>query len=203
MYEKLEVPVYDIRQEKNEIRNKYKQIRKNMAPAVKKEKDFKIFTRIINSIEYKNCKILLTYVSTEIEVDTIMLINHAINDGKIVAVPKCVSGTRNMEFYIIKSISDLSTGAFSVLEPNEDSCQRITSFANSICIVPALVYDLCGFRLGYGKGYYDRFISAHKNIYRIGIGYCCCTVNKLNRGRYDMPVNMLITEKYSKCFKQQ
>ncbi len=191
---------YDIREVKKSLRARFKSIRHEMSPDIKKQKDTMIFSRLTRLKEYIDADIVITYVSTPIEVDTQMLINHSLKVGKTVAVPKCIDGTRDMVFYKINSLSDLSKGTFSVLEPDDEKCTMLTDFTNSIMIVPALAYDLSGYRLGYGGGYYDRFIGAHTNIFKIGIEYCCCTVNKLHRGRYDLPVELLVTEKYIKTF---
>ena len=195
---------FDIRVHKTELRKKYKQIRRDMPEALKKSRDKSIFSKLVNLEAYKNSSVVLTYVSTEIEVDTIEFINYALNDNKIVAVPKCVDGTRDMIFYIIKSVGDLESGAFSVLEPVPEKCRELCEFDGAFCIVPALVYDRYGYRLGYGKGYYDRFLSAHPNMHRVGIGYCCCTVTKLIHGKFDVSVNTLVTEKYVKnCNREE
>ncbi len=190
--------VSDIREYKRKLREKYKNIRRCMDTEIKGKKDSLVFNRVINLTEYKNSDIIITYVSTGIEVDTINLIEHALKNGKTVAVPKCVKGTRKMDFYVINSLSELKPGAYSLLEPDVSKCRKLLKFDGAVCIVPALVYDSEGYRIGYGGGYYDRFISEHKSVFRIGIGYCCCTVNKLFRGRFDMPVDLLITEKYIK-----
>ena len=108
-----------------------------------------------------------------------------------------------MVFYIINSLRDLERGSFSVLEPVPKKCRKLTDFKGAFCIVPALVYDRYGYRLGYGKGYYDRFLSAHPNMFLVGIGYCCCTVTELVHGRFDVAVDTLVTEKYvKKCGKE-
>ncbi len=167
-----------------------------MSVSEKAAKDNAVLAKIISTEVYRRCKMLLTYVSTAIEVDTKGLINTALKDGKAVIVPKCVDGTREMKFYEIHSLDDLEVCAFGVLEPIPEKCREITYFENAVCIVPGLAFDLCGYRLGYGKGYYDRFLSAHGELYNIGICYCGCTVNRLEHGRFDVPVNMLITEKY-------
>lgn len=194
---------FDIREYKSSLRAKYKKYRLDMPEDVKKSYDEKIFSKVKNLSAYKNCKTLLAYVSTAIEVDTIMLIKQALADGKTVALPRCVVGTRDMVFYVIKSLKDLEKGSFSVPEPIPEKCRKLTDFSNAFCIVPALVYDSSGFRLGYGKGYYDRFLSAHKGMYLVGIGYCGCTVTKLVHGRFDVPVDLLVTEKYvKKCGKE-
>lgn len=194
---------FDLREHKKNLRAKYKKYRLDMPKDVKKSCDERIFSRLIQLSVYKNCKTVLAYVSTAIEVDTIMLIKQALADGKTVAVPRCVEGTRDMVFYVIKSLDDLEEGSFSVLEPVPEKCRELTDFSDALCIVPALVYDQSGFRLGYGKGYYDRFLSAHKGMYLVGIGYCGCTVTKLIHGCFDVSVDLLVTEKYvKKCGKE-
>lgn len=67
--------------------------------------------------QYKRCRMLLTYVSTAIEVDTRRIIERALADGKQVAVPRCVPGTRDMEFYLIRGLDELEPGTFGVLDP--------------------------------------------------------------------------------------
>lgn len=188
----------DIREYKKELRAKYKDFRRTMLPEIKAQKDESIFNRIIGSAAYRDCDTLLTYVSTPIEVDTHMLIERALDDGKTVAAPRCVEGTRDMIFYEITSFDDLEVYSFGVLEPIPSRCREMYMFENALCIVPGLSFDLAGFRLGYGKGYYDRFLSSHSGLYRMGICYCGCTVNRLEHGRFDIPVNMLVTEKYAK-----
>lgn len=189
---------FDIREQKNALREKYKQVRKEMPADMKKLRDGKILYKLTALPVYQNCETVLTYVSTPIEVDTRELIANALAEGKRVAVPKCVKGTRDMEFYEIRSFDDLEEGSFSVLEPVPEKCVPLKKFSKAVCIVPALAYDRYGYRLGYGKGYYDRFLSAHRDVFKIGLGYCCCMETKLNHGRYDIPVDFLITEKYVK-----
>ena len=194
---------FDIREYKKSLRAKYKQILTDMSEELKASLDESIFKKLISTDVYKNCSIRLTYVSTAIEVDTFRLIRQALSDGKTVAVPKCVSGTRDMIFYVINDLSQLEPGAFSVLEPVPERCEELKEFKGAVCIVPALAYDMEGYRLGYGKGYYDRFLSAHRGMYNIGIEYCSCTASKLIRGYFDVASDMLVTEKYIKKIKKK
>lgn len=190
--------VDDIREYKKELRERFKGWRKGLSVVDKTRRDIQILTRLTSTSVYKSCKVLLTYVSTPIEVDTRGLIERAISDGKTVAVPKCINGTRDMKFYIIKSMADLEPGTFSVLEPIVGKCKELTQFRGSLCIVPGLAFDMDGYRLGYGKGYYDRFLDSTDGILKAGVCYCACTMNKLIRGKYDMPVDIIITEKYTR-----
>lgn len=191
-------PITNLREHKISLRKKFKEIRFSFTPAQKADMDERIFSRLIATKAYRDCKVLLTYVSTDIEVDTRKLILHALADGKTVAVPKCIDGTRNMKFYIIHSFDDLEVATFSVLEPKVQQCTELLDFKGALCIVPGLAFDMNGYRLGYGKGYYDRFLNRAEGLLNYGLCYCSCTVNRLAYGKFDVPVNTLITEKYSR-----
>lgn len=184
----------DIRKDKAQLRNKYKEIRQNLDLQDKRSSDEKIKRKITDLWAYREENLILTYVSLENEVDTKEIIKYALNDGKVVAVPRCVENTRNMEFYIINSIKDLEKGSFGVLEPNIEKCKKLDDSTKGLCIVPALAFDKRGYRLGYGKGYYDRFLSNFKGK-SIGICYFSCISERLPNGRYDKMVSSIVTEK--------
>lgn len=84
-------------------------------------------------------------------------------------------------------------GSFGVLEPAPDPDKKIEQISNALCVVPAFCYDRFGFRLGYGKGYYDRFLSAYEGRL-IGICYQECMSSRLPHGRYDRAVELVVTE---------
>ncbi len=185
----------DIRPIKTELRQKYRSLRQSMPPEIKEERDEAIANQVRRLWQYQNNDILLIYVSTSIEVDTIRIIHRALEDGKKVAVPRCVPDSRNMEFYYIHSTDELSPGMFGVLEPAICTERLYHETDGGLCIVPAFSYDWRGYRLGYGKGYYDRFLSRFEgNI--VGICYSDCVQRTLPHGRYDRPVELLVTEKY-------
>lgn len=185
----------DIRPVKARLREHYKALRRAMTPADKAARDRRIARRVGALWQYRQSRMLLTYVSTAIEVDTRGIIRRALDDGKIVGVPRCVDGTRNMEFYRIRSLEELEPRTFGVLEPDPARCEKLTNFQNSLCLVPALCYDEGGYRLGYGKGYYDRFLSRYPGV-MVGIAYRSCVRRRLPRGRFDRPVELLVTEQY-------
>lgn len=195
---------FDIREYKKSLRKKYKKLRTDMTEDVKRSKDKAILENITALPSYRSCKLLMTYVSTDIEVDTIGLISLALADGKTVAVPKCDDDKGKMTFYEIRSFDDLEPGYFSVLEPVPKKCRSVESFDGAFCVIPALAYDRYGYRLGYGKGYYDRFLSAHPELVKVGIEYCCCMETCLIHGKFDVPSDIVVTEKYIKnCRKER
>ena len=93
------MPIGDIRPLKAGMRERYKALRRAMPPQDKQRADHAIAMRVRSLWQYRRCQTLLTYVSTDIEVDTREIIRQALADGKRVAVPRCVAGTRDMEFY--------------------------------------------------------------------------------------------------------
>lgn len=192
---------FNLKEYKNQLRSQAKELRRGLSRDEKKALDAAVLKRIVFSPAYKQCRTLLTYVSTDIEVDTRALIEYAFSDGKMVAVPKCVPNTALMDFFYIKSIDELRPGTFSVPEP-VDSGMPLKNFKGALCIVPGLMFDMNGFRLGYGKGYYDRFLAAHPHMRLMGLCYCRCTVQSLVSGRFDRPVDLLATEKYIKTFTE-
>ncbi|MCI8351304.1 MAG: 5-formyltetrahydrofolate cyclo-ligase [Oscillospiraceae bacterium] len=187
----------DIRQVKKDLRDKFKGLRRAMSPEQKAEADHRIRNRVFSTYQYKGAAMLLTYVSTAIEVDTKKIIRQAWEDGKIVCVPRCREGERLMDFYEITSFDQLEKGAFGVLEPIPEQCRKVTQFDDSLCIVPGLGFDHFGFRLGYGKGYYDRFLSRYDG-FKVGICYNECISHRLPRGRYDVPIDLLATPRFLK-----
>ena len=185
----------DIRPIKIELRQKYRSLRQSMPQEIKAQRDEAIAAQVRRLWQYQRNNILLVYVSTPIEVDTFRIIDQALKDGKKVAVPRCVPDTRNMEFYYIDSVDELSPGMFGVLEPTPCPEKLYAERDGGLCLVPAFSYDWRGYRLGYGKGYYDRFLSRFEgNI--VGICYSDCVQRSLPHGRYDRPVELLVTEKY-------
>ncbi len=187
----------DIRQIKREKREEIKIWRRNLEPQDKLVLDNAIAERFFNSYVYKRTKQIFIYVSTAIEVDSLKIIERAVKEGKRVACPRCVDGTREMDFYYINSVDELEPGTFGVLEPTANKQNLVTDFSNGVCVVPGLAFDYGGFRLGYGKGYYDRFLSGY-NGYTCGLCYAENVVRFLPHGRFDRHVGLLITDRFSK-----
>lgn len=185
----------DIRQVKNGLRLKMKAIRRDMPPSQKAACDEEIRSTFLQSTSYTRSSVILTYVSTEIEVDTLQIICAALSDGKRVACPRCIDGTRNMDFYYIESLEELKPRTFGVPEPEANPSRLYHGELHPVCIVPGLAFDRWGYRLGYGKGYYDRFLSEYRG-WTVGLCYSDCVEYKLPHGRYDRAVDRLITEKF-------
>ncbi|MCR5485831.1 MAG: 5-formyltetrahydrofolate cyclo-ligase [Clostridiales bacterium] len=179
---------------KSEIRSAHKELRKNIPENEKREMDIKIADRVISLWTFREAETVLCYVSKDIEVGTKDIIVSAWNMGKRVAVPKCEDGTRNMDFYYISSFDELKKGSYGLMEPDSEKCERVSGGGNKVCIVPAITYDLYGFRLGFGKGYYDRFLSTFEGK-TIGVCYSADIENELPHGKFDRTADIVVTEK--------
>lgn len=101
------------------------------------------------------------------EVSLIPLYEWLLEQKIPLAFPK-VSKER-MEFYQVRSMQDFKEGAFHIMEPKEEFGPA--GFEHAFCLVPGSAFDLSGNRYGYGKGFYDRYLSAHAHLRRIGIAY--------------------------------
>ncbi len=172
---------------KKELREKFLKIRKSLNAIDRVKSNKEIIKKLINLSEYKECKLLLSYVSTSEEVDTIKLIETSLQQGKEVAVPRCEGEV--ISFYYIKSLKELKEGNFRILEPRNNN--RVTNFEKSICIVPGICFDKKGDRIGYGKGYYDRFLSNYKGT-KIGLTYKECICDNIDIDKYDINVDKVI-----------
>ncbi|MBQ0110983.1 MAG: 5-formyltetrahydrofolate cyclo-ligase, partial [Oscillospiraceae bacterium] len=168
--------------------------RREMDPIVKGEKDARVAFKVKKLYQYRACDIIMVYVSTPIEVDTRQIIKNAIKDGKKVAVPRCIPYTRQMQFHYINSVDELKPGAFGVLEPDE-TFPVVTDFDKTLMLVPAFMFSACGYRLGYGKGYYDRYMSTYTGC---AVGICYSEDFKMNmhHGRYDRAVDTIVTDSW-------
>ncbi len=190
----------DIRKYKQDIRQRSRARRQELPAEQKAELDRKIASNVRRLHQYRPCTTILIYMSTAIEVDTREIIENAWADGKRVAVPRCIPDTRLMDFHYIESFDDVASGMFGVLEPNE-TLEKVTDFEGCLMIVPAMQFDINGYRLGYGKGYYDRYMSQFT-----GVSAGLCYIEELRRhmyhGRYDKPVDIIVTDRCIRTCKK-
>lgn len=149
---------------KARLRAKYKAVRAATAPEEKVRLDGLLCRNVLSWDEYKRADILLSYCSVGMEADTRRIITHALSSGKKVAVPRCVPGKLEMEFYFIDSLQQLKPGGFGIPEPEPCKEAKLSACTGGLCLVPGLSFDTDGGRLGYGGGYYDRFLASYSGI---------------------------------------
>ena len=180
--------------EKQRLREERLAAREALSEQERSVLDDRITQKLLATSEYAEATTVLTYVSVSSEVSTRMFIECALRDGKTVAVPRCLPG-HCLEFVAIASVEQLVSAPFNLLEPSKDlSALTENHMNNSICIVPALLVDAKGYRLGYGAGFYDRFLSTYP-----GKKICLAYQQSLSRTTlphtaFDVAVDLVITE---------
>ena len=180
--------------EKQRLREERLAARETLSEQERCVLDESITQKLLASPEYSEAATVLTYVSVSSEVSTRMFIECALRDEKTVAVPRCLPG-HCLEFVAITSLEQLVAAPFNLLEPAKDLPALTESqMNNAICIVPALLVDTKGYRLGYGAGFYDRFLSTYS-----GKKICLAYQQNLSKTmlphtEFDVPVDMIITE---------
>lgn len=176
---------------KPEIRAFCRQERQNITD--KATRDSSICDNILKSNIYQQAQLVLCYAALDKEINCDSVITTALRDNKKVAAPYCINENGEMCFYYINSIDDLEINHFGIREPNIDRCQKVTCYDNSIIIVPGFCFDRNGYRVGYGKGYYDRFLENYSFI-SIGLCYNSFVQDEIDYDRYDKSVDYIATE---------
>lgn len=136
------------------------EIRKKMAGLSKEyseEASLRIFSFLREMEVFQTAKTIFCFVSTPEEINTHPIIRYVWDCNKRVAVPKCLE-KGYMEAYVIQEEADLEEGKFGILEPKE-GCQLLEPQEIDLIILPCLSCDRNGNRLGYGGGYYDRYLE--------------------------------------------
>ena len=180
--------------EKQRLREERLAAREVLSEQERSVLDDRITQKLLATSEYAEATTVLTYVSVSSEVSTRMFIESALRDGKTVAVPRCLPG-HCLEFVAIASLEQLVAASFNLLEPAKE-LPAVTEDQknNSICIVPALLVDAKGYRLGYGAGFYDRFLSTYPGK-KICLAYQqSLSWTTLPHTAFDVSVDMVITE---------
>ena len=181
----------DIRMVKNKLRAEYRQKRTDLPRETKEEYDSRIADVFCRLISYKYASQVLFYASTPDEISTEKIFQNAIRDGKACYFPRCYAESK-MKYFRAYSLDELKEDAFNIKAPL-DSAEEYTPQPSDICIVPAMAYDKKGYRLGYGKGFYDRFLSGFDGI-KVGFCYKDFLVPDLPKGRFDVSVDLLVTQ---------
>ena len=154
-----------------------------------------ISLRVIATKEYQSSKSIGAYYPTGSEVKTFDIIKHSIDNKKEIGLPRVIDSTKIKFFKIIEDSFEkikFTKGKYGIFE-NSMSTTSIDQM--DLLIIPGIAFDLQGNRIGYGKGYYDRFLSSRKTKYVIGLAYETQVINESPNNHYDIPVNIIITEK--------
>lgn len=184
---------------KKEIRKKILQLKESLSEQEIQKKSSAIFNTLSNMKFYTNANNVMLYVSFGSEVLTKPIIDDLLQQRKRVFVPVTVPKTKELIVSELKSFEDdLEIGHFGVMEPKKDALRPVDPTIIDLIVVPGVAFDKEGYRVGYGGGYYDRFIPRLTDqTPKVSLAFEMQLIDKVPTDKYDIPVEYIITEKQS------
>lgn len=180
---------------KSELRQEMTTARNNLSGSEVRSLSSSILSRLEDMSFYKEASLIFIYVNFQKEVKTKPLIQRALDAGKRIAVPACIPKGKIILPCEISSLNELVPGTWGILEPQEDSRKVVPAEEIDLAVVPGLAFDRHFNRLGYGAGYYDRFLpKLRKNAVKAGICYSVQLIDQLPVDVYDVAMDVIITD---------
>lgn len=170
-------------------------MRKNLNTLEVQGKSHEATQRFIVLPEYKNAKTIFTYLAFKNEIDTNPLIQNAWQQKKNIVVPICQKKTKNMLLSRLDSFSELQPGTWDIPEPKMEYIRPVAPEQIDLVIIPGIAFDFNGNRLGYGGGYYDRFLPIlPKHCCKVVLAYDFQIIHSVPIDKHDIPVDIIISE---------
>ncbi len=181
--------------DKSSLRSNYLAVRATIPPKRKELSDSAILSRLYEFPIFDDARLVLSYVSFGPEVGTRALIDLLLGQGRRVAVPRVNRAAHSMTFHEVSSLGELEPGTMGILEPAPDvPAVSVEEMVGSVCLVPGLVFDGAGHRVGYGGGYYDRFLAFYPGD-KVGLARTTMlSSNPLPVGPLDVPMDYVAHE---------
>lgn len=176
---------------KSSLRTKLKHIRLQIPVEERRRNNGIIREKLLALEEIRQAGTIFCFLSMQDEVDTHTLIEDLRRQGKTIVLPKILPG-KKMEVVSMGPRQDLVPGEMGILVPR--SSQPFTSSID-ICLTPGLGFSAQGNRLGFGRGYYDKWLSTHEVVCKIGLAYDCQVLDEIPVDEFDVPMDMIVTEK--------
>ena len=181
------------KEEKKKLRNIILDKRNSIDNYIKEGMDRELFNNLINFDLYKKAKNIFIYLSFGSEIDTRPIIDIALEDGKEVYIPKVYKSNKDMKAIRLNSYDNLEENSMGILEPKDDS-SFIAKENIDLIIVPGAVFDIHGNRIGYGGGYYDRFLADIKDKRnKVVLAYDLQVVDFIEVEEHDIKMDYIIT----------
>lgn len=182
------------KEEKKQLRKKYRNLRNSISREILIKNSNAIVNNLYSTDEYKSAQTIFTYINTGSEIITTELIKKAWEDKKTVAVPVMTDKAHEMVFIKITDFSQLKENKYSILEPEIKTENILKADNRTLVIVPGLVFDKEKYRLGYGGGYYDKFIDENETLANIALSMDFQLIDSVIREEFDRPLDKIITE---------
>lgn len=177
---------------KNELRQKYRALRDSFGEEFIEKVSISICENLTKCQEFQTADTVLLYYPIKSEISPLPLFEICLKMGKNVAFPVCQNENSTLIFRKITTLGELSESTFGILEPGSN-CENVKYTQNTLCVVPALAVARDGHRLGYGKGFYDRFLADFRGT-SIGFSYSSLVLDTIPHDKHDIKLDIIITE---------
>lgn len=167
---------------------------KELSSTEKKTIEQKIVNNVVHTNTWKNAHTIGITVSKGFEWDTSIIIEKAWEQNKKICVPKCYPKERKLVFYQLHSFRELEVVYYDLQEPKPIEENKIEKNALDMIVVPGLLFDTSGFRIGFGGGYYDRFLAEY-NGKTTALTSSQLLTEHIPKESHDIAVQQIITEK--------
>jgi len=181
---------------KSRLRKDILKVRNALSPAQAAEKSARIVEKLLAMDEYSRADTIMAYLDFRNEVRTGELVKRAMSAGKNVAVPVTdITARRLTPSLLVDFPGDLQPGAWGILEPKSQAIRPLDPAKLDLIIVPGVAFDLAGYRLGYGHGFYDRFLPrTGPGTVFAGLAFDFQVLPDIYPGPHDIPVHFVLTE---------
>lgn len=184
-------------QKKEQLREQCKQIRREMTGEEVKLKSHMIVERLLGNELFQNADKVLFYYPLGKEVDILPAAEYCLQKGKRIAFPKVYGD--DMTFYLVTDMTQFERGAFGIMEPVSEV---MADWQDALVLVPGLGFDRTGGRIGYGKGYYDRYCTSRAGLHLMGIAYDWQILEHIPCDTRDVALDDLVTDtEIISCYK--
>ena len=173
--------------------------RNTLSTADVREKSTLIQNQLFSLSEFSSSHSILFYVSYDNEVFTHQMIKDSLSLGKHVIVPYVDMEKKQLNLSKLYHWQDLSLGTYGILEPKQEYIHQVSVGDVDLIIVPGIVFDCMGQRIGHGLGYYDRLLQKGIRTLKIGLAFELQLVENIPAEKHDMRVDAIITEKRLIC----
>jgi 5-formyltetrahydrofolate cyclo-ligase len=178
--------------DKASLRDAARHTRSSLSPAQIETMSGQVCSRLLAMLNGMDP--LMVYVSKPLEVHTHTLLEDLISRRRRIVVPIIEKETKTLRLSYLRDTSHLVQSTFQVPEPIGHELPALAEEVRAV-IVPVLAFDCRGHRLGYGAGYYDRFLSRHPHLIKIGLAFSCQQIPSVPHDANDIPMDFIITEK--------
>lgn len=177
---------------KMELRKDMKMLLKNMTEEDYCKYSSEIKEKLISSHQWYEAKTIGITISTDREVDTRLIIEEGWKQNKTIVVPKCIPEKKQLVFYKITSFSEVEDSFYSLKEPITAITSQVDKANIDLIIVPGLIYDKEGYRVGFGGGYYDRYLKNYHGD-TIALAFKFQITGHVPKEDHDIPVGKIIS----------